>query len=63
MEGGASIWGGGDYSLILVKLKEIKLKEVKLNPFTPTNDQDRISPYNIKQAGDENKEECQLWDY
>ena len=54
---------GGDYSLILVKLKEIKLKEVKLNPFTPTNDQDRISPYNIKQAGDENKEECQPWDY
>ena len=43
----ASISVGGDYSLILVKLKEIKLKEVKLNPFTPTNDQDRISPYNI----------------
>ena len=47
MEGGASISVGGDYSLILVKLKEIKLKEVKLNPFTPTSDQDRISPYNI----------------
>ena len=39
--------GGSDYSLILVELKEIKLKEIKLNPFTPTSDQDRISPYNI----------------
>ena len=34
-----------------------------VNPFTPTSDQDRISPYNIKQAGDENREEYQLWDY
>ena len=38
-----------------------------LNPFTPTSDQDRISPYNINtisiQAGDENREECQPWDY
>ena len=34
-----------------------------LNPFTPTSDQDRISPYNIKQAGDENREEYQSWDY
>ena len=30
-----------------------------LNPFTPISDQDRISPYNIKQAGDENREEYQ----
>ena len=34
-----------------------------INPFTPTSDQDRISPYNIKQAGDENREEYQPWDY
>ena len=34
-----------------------------VNPFTPTNDQDRISPYNIKQVGDENREEYQSWDY
>ena len=32
-------------------------------PFTPSSDRDRISPYNIKQAGDENREEYQLWDY
>ena len=31
-------------------------------PFTPSSDRDRISPYNIKQAGDENREEYQLWD-
>ena len=39
----------------------------EVNPFTPTGDQDRISPYNIKynikQAGNENREEYQLWDY
>ena len=35
-----------------------------LNPFIPTSDQDRISPYiYIKQAGDENREEYLLWDY
>ena len=34
-----------------------------LNPFTPTSDQDRISPYNIKQEGDENRKEYQSWDY
>ena len=27
------------------------------------NDQDRISPYNIKQTSDENKEKYQLGDY
>ena len=27
------------------------------------NDQDRISPYNIKQTSDENKEKHQLGDY
>ena len=32
------------------------------NPLTPTSDQDTISPYNIKQVGDENKEKYQLWD-
>ena len=41
---------------------------IKLNPFTPTSDQDRISiqlqyQYNTKQAGDENREEYQSWDY
>ena len=34
-----------------------------INPKTPISDQDRISPYNIKQAGDENREEYQSWDY
>ena len=34
-----------------------------VNPLNPTSDQDRISPYNIKQVGDENKEKYQLWDY
>ena len=32
-------------------------------PFTPMSDQDRISPYNIKQTSDENKEKYQLGDY
>ena len=26
-----------------------------VNPLTPMSDQDRISPYNVKQTGDENK--------
>ena len=38
-----------------------------INPFTPTSDQDRISPYNINtissRQGDENREEYQSWDY
>ena len=34
-----------------------------VNPFTPTSDQDRLSPYNIKQGSDENREEYQSWDY
>ena len=37
-----------------------------LNPFTPTSDQDRISPYNINTISisiNENREEYQLWDY
>ena len=29
------------------------------NPLTPASDQDRISPYNIKQTSDENKEKYQ----
>ena len=40
-----------------------KISVYCVNPFTPTSDQDRISPYNIKQAGDENREEYQSWDY
>ena len=31
-----------------------------LNPSTPVSDQDRISPYNIKQTSKENKEKYQL---
>ena len=34
-----------------------------LNPLTPMSDQDRISPYNIKQTSDENKEKYQLGNY
>ena len=33
------------------------------NPLTLMSDQDRISPYNIKQTSDENKEKYQLGDY
>ena len=37
------------------------------NPLTPMSDQDRISPYNIKQTSDENKKKFiyiyQLEDY
>ena len=33
-----------------------------LNPLTPMRDQDRISPYNIKQISDENKEKYQFGD-
>ena len=31
-----------------------------LNPSTPVSDQDRISPYNVKQTSDENKKKYQL---
>ena len=34
-----------------------------LNLLTPMSDQDRISPYNITQISDENKEKYQLGDY
>ena len=30
-----------------MKDKDLDLKDQILNPFTPTSDQDRISPYNI----------------
>ena len=33
-----------------------------LKPFTLMSDQDRISPYNIQQASDENSENYQLWE-
>ena len=32
-----------------------------LNPSTPVSDQDRISPYNIEQTSDENKEKYQFY--
>ena len=32
------------------------------NPLTPISDQDRISPYNINQMSDENKEKYQFGD-
>ena len=44
-------------------------KVYALNPFTPMNDQDRISPYNInrvsgsRQPSDENEEKYQLRNY
>ena len=41
------------YYLIIGKL---------FNPLTPISDQDRISPYNINQIGDENKEKYQFGD-
>ena len=43
------------------------LKHIKawffFNPLTSVSDHDRISPYNIKQTNDENKEKYQLGDY
>ena len=33
------------------------------NPLNPMSDQDRISPYNIKQTSDESEEKYQLGDY
>ena len=33
------------------------------NPLTPISDQEKISPYNIKQTSDENKEKYHLGDY
>ena len=33
------------------------------NPLTPMSDQDRISPYNIKQTSEENKGRYHLADY
>ena len=35
---------------------------VTVNPLTPASDQDRISPYNINQISDENKEKYQFQD-
>ena len=33
------------------------------NPLTPMSDQDIISPYNIKETSNENKDKYQLGDY
>ena len=33
------------------------------NPLTPMNDQNRISPNNIKQTSVESEERCQIGDY
>ena len=33
------------------------------NPLTPMSDQDRISPYNIKQTSDENKKNLYIYIY
>ena len=33
-----------------------------VNPLTPMSDQERISPYNINQISDENKEKCKFGD-
>ena len=35
---------------------------IKLNLFTPMSDQGRVSPYNINQISDENKERYQFGD-
>ena len=40
----------------------LKLVMVSFNPLTPTSDQDRISPYNLNQTSDENKEKYQFGD-
>ena len=36
--------------------KSMKNMYININPLAPTSDQDRISPYNIKQASDKNIE-------
>ena len=47
--------------LLEVSCFPVKLKIV--NPLTPMSNQDRISPYNIKQSSDENKGKYKLGDY
>ena len=44
------------YSLLLAKCYRY------INPLTSMSDQDRISPYNINQKSDENKEKDQFAD-
>ena len=39
-----------------------RLSELFLNLLTPMSDQDKISPHNINQISDENKEKCQFGD-
>ena len=38
------------------------LSSISFNPLTPMSDQDRISPYNIKQTSDESKDKYQSGD-
>ena len=37
-------------------------RQTEFNPLTHMSDQDRISPYNINQINDLNKEKYQFWD-
>ena len=38
------------------------IDDITINPLTPMSDQEKISPYNIKQTSYENKEKYQLED-
>ena len=42
---------------------EVITEQSSVNPLTSISDQDRISPYNINQTSNENKEKYQLGDY
>ena len=37
------------------------LENEKINPLNPMSDQDIISPYNINQIRDEDKEKISIW--
>ena len=41
----------------------VSVGKAVFNPLTPMSDQDRISPYNIKEKSDENEEKYKLGDY
>ena len=58
----------GEHPKMLAKIAHFDLLEgrhiddITINPLTPMSDQEKISPYNIKQTSYENKEKYQLED-
>ena len=68
---GVISWSGTNFQNNITELYERQygkllrkdLGSERFNPFTCMSDRDRISPHNIKQTSDENKEKYQLGDY